>query len=43
MLMEFAEYTDGEVDELMSRLEKFQSKHPGTVRFHVCHSDTMLE
>ncbi|CAK9104719.1 unnamed protein product [Durusdinium trenchii] len=36
MLMEFAEYTDGEVDELMSRLEKFQSKHPGTVRFHVC-------
>eukprot|EP00913_Durusdinium_trenchii_P026461 g24827.t1 len=31
---EVAEVT--QVDELMSRLEKFQSKHPGTVRFHVC-------
>lgn len=36
MLMEFAEYSDGEIEHLMSRLKKFQSQHPETVRFHVC-------
>jgi len=36
MLMEFAEYSDGEIEDLLSRLKKFQSQHPETVRYHVC-------
>ena len=37
MLMEFAEYTPGELEGLMSRLRKFQDSKPeGAVKFHVC-------
>ncbi|CAE7486773.1 dld [Symbiodinium pilosum] len=37
MLMEFAEYTTGELETLMSRLKKFQDSQPaGAVCFHVC-------
>ena len=37
MLMEFAEYRTGELETLMSRLEKFRdSRAAGAVQFHVC-------
>lgn len=28
----------GEIEDLLSRLKKFQSQHPETVRYHVCDS-----
>jgi D-lactate dehydrogenase len=37
LLVEFGEYSDGEIDRLTKALEKFvQSKPEGTVKYHVC-------
>lgn len=37
MLMEFAEYSDGEMEALVERLNKFQASAPkGAVQYHMC-------
>eukprot|EP00931_Biecheleriopsis_adriatica_P036499 TRINITY_DN21021_c0_g1_i1.p1 TRINITY_DN21021_c0_g1~~TRINITY_DN21021_c0_g1_i1.p1 ORF type:complete len:660 (+),score=124.30 TRINITY_DN21021_c0_g1_i1:159-1982(+) len=40
VLMEFAEYSNGEVDSLVERLKRFQASRPeGDVKFHFCDDD----